>query len=233
MIKHKKRKIYFGLFWGFLVASFILFAAFLIIIANGYHLNTSTLKLEKTAIVVINARITGTVIVLNGQEKKIDLPTRLNKLFPGSYSLMVKKDGYHSYQKSFLLSGGQAVVIDNLTLFLVKPKISNLTNDVKTVAQIKKNTNLQNNQFVLKGNEIWKNNKLVTRFSQVPIAVIYDSPTDHYYVQLDDGIHAILGDGSNNVLLVKLEKNTPVVMAINSNNLSYILEDKVYQAQLW
>lgn len=233
MTKHKKRKIYFGLFWFFLVSSFVLFAAFLIFTANGYHLNTSTLKLEKTGMVVINGRNTGTIVVLNGQEKNIDLPTRLTQLFPGSYSLTVKKEGFHNYQKSFQLSGGQAVVIDNLTLFLVKPKISNLTNDEKTITQIKKNATLQNNQFVLNGNEIWKNNALVTRFSQVPITAIYDANTDHYFVQLDDGIHAILGDGSNNALLVKLEKTTPVMMAINSSNLSYILENKVYQAQLW
>lgn len=233
MTKHKKRKIYFVLFWFFLVLSFICLATILIFTANGYHLNASTLKLEKTGIVVINGRNTGTAVVLNGKEKNIDLPTRLNQLFPGSYSLTVKKDGYHSYQKSFQLSGGQAVVIDNLTLFLLKPKITNLTNDEKTITQIKKNADLQNNQFVLKANEIWKNDELVTRFSQVPMAVIYDTATDHYFVQLSDGIHTILGDGSNNVLLVKLEKTTPVVMSINSNNLSYILEDKVYQAQLW
>lgn len=233
MTKHKKRKIYFGLFWFFLVISFILFAAFLIVTVNGYHLNTSTLRLEKTGMVVINGRNTGTVVVLNGQEKNIDLPTRLDQLFPGSYSLIVKREGFHSYQKSFQLSGGQAVVIDNLTLFLLKPKMINLNNDARILAQIKKDAKTQSSQFVLKGSEIWKNDKLVTRFSQVPIEVIYDSATDHYFVQLDDGIHAILGDGSNNVLLVKLEKTTPVVMAINSNNLSYILDDKVYQAQLW
>lgn len=233
MIKHKKRKIYFGLFWFFLVLSFILFASFLVFMANGYHLNTSTLKLEKTGMVVVNGKIAGVTLILNGQEKKVDLPTRLNQLFPGQYSLIVKKENYYNYQKSFQLSGGQAVVIDNLTLFLTDPKIVHLSSNDQTIAQIKKNNTLQSNQFILKNNEIWKNNKLITRFSQVPIAAIYDANTDHYFVQLNDGIHAILGDGSNNVLLVKLEKNTPVIMAINGSSLSYIIEDKIYQTQLW
>lgn len=233
MNKLKKRKIYFGLFWFFLTISFICFATFLIFTANGYHLNTITLKLEKTGMVVVNGKISNIKAVLNNNEKIVNLPTRFTRLFPGPYTLSLQKDGYHGFQKSFQLAGGQAVVIDNLTLFLLNAKVISLNNDSQTLTQITRANSSQIGQFIVVNNEIWQNNKLVTRFSQPVIAAIFDLNTNHYYVQLPDGIHAILSDGSNDVLLVKLDQTTPITMSINNNNLSYILDDEAFQTQLW
>lgn len=233
MKKSLKRKIQFVLFWGILIVSFLFFASLLILIANGYHLDYRNFKLSKTAMIVINGSTEPLDVTLNGKTKETYLPVKYTQLFPGSYYLSINKSGFYGFQKTFQLTGGQAYVISNLTLIKQDPQITNLVNNDKTLSKIKTGNSSQSTGFIVSDNEIRSGNVLVTRFSQPVISAIYDSSTSRYFVQLSDGIHTIGDDGSNDNLIIKLDKNTPAIMSINDNLLSFIIGEQIFQAQLW
>lgn len=232
MKKINKKQIYFGVFWVILITSFVFFASLLILIANGYHLNYRNFKLQKTGMMVISGGTEPVDVTLNGKSKTVSLPAKFYQLFPGSYNLTIEKKGYLSIQKSFQLVGGQAYLIDNVNLVLNDIKVSEIVNNEKTIDKIKIDNANQIILFTVKENEIWQNDKLVTRFSRPVIAAIYDSSANQFFVQLSDGIHLILSDGSNDNLIIKLDSPNSITMAINNNILSYIKDTKIFQAQV-
>ncbi|AKM82770.1 TPA: PEGA domain-containing protein [Candidatus Berkelbacteria bacterium] len=232
MKKVGRKQFYFGIFWIVLVASFIFFASLLVLVANGYHLNYKNFKVEKTGMIVIYGSTEPVKVTINGKEKTVTLPAKFPQLFPGSYSVKIEKEGFFSYQKSFQLNGGQAVMVNDINLIKQNIKPKEIVSDIKTINKIKSDNIVDTTQFAIIKNELWQNDKLITRFSQEIISAVYDSSASQFLVQLSDGIHVIFPDGSNDNLIIKFDSIEPIIMSINSNTLSYILKDKVYQAQI-
>lgn len=232
-MKHvNRRQIYFGIFWVILITSFLFCAALLISVANGYHLNRNNLRLEKTGMIVVSGSTEPVDITVNGITKTVALPAKFSLLFPGSYNVIVQKDGYFPFQKTFQLAGGKAVVINDIHLVLQNLSPVEGSNDTKTINKINNDNSNEITQFSVLGNEIWVNDSLVTRFSQPIISAIYDSSVNQYFVQLTDGIHVISADGTNDNLILNPGTTNPIIMSTSSNTLSYIKENKVYQIQI-
>lgn len=233
MTASKKKKIYFGIFWVVLITSFIFFATLLILIANGYHFNRKTFTLQKTAMLKIEGQPDGVLISLNGQTKTTNLPTKYTQLYPGHYDLTVSKLEYHPWNHSYDLLGGQAVVIENLTLFKKEPLITRLSLDDKLVNRIKKDSLAQKEQVVVKDNEIWQQNKLITRFSRPLSGALYDTANQYYFVQLGDEIHAIANDGTNDTLIAKVSTNLAITMSVNGQTLYYLEDTQIVSVEMW
>lgn len=232
-MKRNKRKIYFAIFWAVLVVSFAFFATVLILMANGYHLNRGNFTLEKTGMLVINGKENNVLINLNGKVKPANLPAKYYKLFPGRYDLRITKEGYHGWGESFDLTGGQAVILNNIDLYLIDPKVTNQGADEKIINRIKNGFELQKKQIKIKNNELWYDAKFVTRFSQPILGAIFDPSTKHFYVQLDREIHALEQDGGNNTLLTTLQNSNPVVLSSNDDELQYIENGSSFSVDLW
>lgn len=232
-MSHKKRRIYFVIFWVLLISSFIFFATILILMANGYHINKSNFTLEKTGMIVINGNLKDVTVTLNGKDKVVSLPTKFTKLFPGRYEVGISKDGYNSWDDSISLEGGQAVILNNVILYLTNPDIIDQGADEKAVNRVKASYDTQKKQINLIGNEIWYNNKFITRFSQPILSAIFDTNNKHFYVQIGKEIRVLDEDGGNNSLISKLETDSPVVMSVNNNELSIIDNNKVKIIVLW
>lgn len=228
-----KKKIYFGIFWIVLVSSFLFFASLLILVANGYHLNMKSYSLEKTGILILAGPTDALTVNLNGKERTGNLTFKYSQLFPGSYRVVAKKDGYNTWEKTYQINGGQAVVVNNLILFLSLPKITDMGSDIRTISNINNDHKNQSSNCVIKNNELWYNDSLVTRFSQPLVSAIYDSNIEHFYVQSGKEIRVLDKDGRNDILLIKLSDESPITMSTNNSILNYVDNSVLYSAKLW
>ena len=232
MTKTKKRKIYFGIFWILIVTSFIFFSIILVASANGYHFNTKTLKLQKTSMIIINGQLDSPTIYINGKVKKTGFSRRFGQLVPGRYEVLATKSNYQDWSKVVYLIGGQALTLNDVTLYLKTPDVTQITENSQSIENIDKNFQSQKNDIDLLGGEIHFNGQLITRFSQEIGGAIYDQSNNHFYFQFGDEIRVMDFDGSNNVLLFKLPKNETVKFYVNNKNLFYVLDNKIYKATI-
>ncbi len=232
MTKTKRKKIYFGAFWVVLVGSFLFFATILVAYANGYHFNLKNMHLQKTGMIVVSGPTVAPTIIINGTEKIANLPKKFGGLVPGRYEIKLVKTNYHDWSKVVSVTGGQAISLDNVTLFLKNAVTNQVPTNQQTLDNINNNHKSQNADLRIQNNEIFYQNQLITRFSQNISGAIYDSSTNHFYLQLDAEIRAIDFDGANSVLLFHLPKNTPVTFYVDAEKIFYILESQIFQTKV-
>lgn len=227
----KKRKIYLYMLWPVLVISFTLMAFFVVLLANGYRLNQNTWRLERTSTIVLGGPSTGGKVNLDGIDKG-SLPISLRMLSVGRHEVIVTKDKYQAWIKVFNVLAGKAVVVDNLTLFYQNPVITEVSNPDKVSANIKNNFTMQGKNLEIKSDEIYFQEKLVTRFSQPVLGAIYDLSINHIFVQVGNEIRAINANDLNEFTLIKLQKNDPTTFSVSNQTLYYFDGGVLYQAQI-
>lgn len=232
MRKSIKKRILFGIFWVVLIVSFIFFATVLIAYANGYHVNIKNFHLQRTGMIVVDGQLKTVKIYVNTQEYVTSLPVRFSRLAPGRYDVKVTSSNYQDWEKVVNLSGGEAVNLSNVVLFLQVPQVSKSPADQSIENRANSNYLNQTAGIAVNTNELRYQDKLITRFSQTILGAIYDSNSDHFYLQLNDELRAIDIDGSNNRLLIKLSSAEPVKFYLNGNNLYYISNNELYQVKI-
>jgi len=228
----RKQKIYFGVFWVLLITSFLFFATLLVLVANGYHLNMSNFKLEKTAMIILDGAPGNVIVTANSKEKVTNFPYKMKNLLPGRYEVTVKKDNYQSWRKVFWISGGQALTDPNVFLFLNENQIVKKNEDSSIISQIQSQYNKNSSSVKISQDEVLYQDILVTRFSSPVLAAVLDSRSQHIIVQINDEISAIALDGSNNNHLIKLGNNNPTNFYVNGSTLYYIDNGKAMSAQI-
>ena len=232
MPKNRLRKIYFGIFWAVLIASFVVFATLLIFVANGYYFNLKTFKLQKTGMIVLRGSNGGIAIIVNGKKSQNSFPIKLRRLIPGRYDIKIEKEGYQSWERVFQLEGGQAIVKNNINLFLTNPSIKEKSKNADDILTLKNNYKERTKNITLKGSEIWVNNKLVTRYSQPILAAFLDPDEDHLYVQIGDLIRVIETEGTNDFVLIKLNGSLPTYFSVTSSKLTYLQDETIFEATI-
>jgi len=230
MTLNKRKKIYFGIFWIILITSFIFFAVLLILMANGYHLNWKIMKLQQTGMIIINGNLDNIKLKNNNTEKTVNLPYRANRLLPGRYEIIITKDKYQNWSKVFNLEGGKAIIVNNLVLFYEKPEIKKIDTSEKALNQLKKDFESRKDNLKISGSELYKDNNLVTRFSQPILGAIYDENSNRIYLQTTNELRVIEIDGANNRLLASLKQVEPTTFSINKNIIQFVDQSEIYEA---
>lgn len=228
----KRQKIYFGIFWIVLITSFLFFATLLMLVANGYHLNSKNFKLEKTGMIVLDGSPDSFNIIINGNKKLGNFPYRMSKLFPGRYELKIDKENYQPWEKVYQIDGGQAIVNEGIFLFFEDDKIVKKDEDVSIIPKIQKEYTKQNKNIEIKTNELYYQSQLVTRFSNALESVIRDSRTEYYIFQTDNNIYTIDKDGQNEVKLITLSNSEPSSFYISGNILYFLENGRAFSASI-
>ncbi len=217
-----KKTFYFLIFWGLLIVSFLFFSTLIVLKANGYQLNWHYWKVIKTGIIVLEGEPRDVNIKVN-QKYLINLPLRLANVSPGSYEVTVSKTGYHSWQKSFDVPSGKAAIFNDIILFREDPSVTPAPN--LTPQQVVNEYQDRTQSIEIKGNEIFYQGNLVTRFgSQILAAAIYPD-NQHFVVQLGNEIRVIDLDGTNNILLFNLAVQEPTAITFRDNGRTIIFLD--------
>lgn len=128
----KKRAHNIRLIIGYcLVATALILASVLLLFAAfGYGINSSTGEVTQNGLVFVDAHPEQASITLNGQDRgKTDGRFVLEA---GTYSLQLKRDGYRSWQRNFVLEGGN--IVRMVYPFLFPDKLNN--KDALAYAQV-------------------------------------------------------------------------------------------------
>lgn len=191
------------------------------------------MKLQQTGMFVLEGSQDVIKLKTSGIDKTINLPYRIKRILPGRYEITLEKDKYQKWSKVYELKGGQAIITDNITLYLTQPESVKITTTDKNIKQLQNDSKGQINGLTIADTEILKDNKLVTRFSGPILSATYDTTTNHIYYQTGNQIRVMEKDGANNVLLINLKQNTPTYFVVNKNKFKYIDQSEIYEATIY
>jgi len=217
MMKFKKfsKKLTIFLFWLILIISFIFFAVLLHLKARGFQLNFRTWKLVKTGLISLNGSPGRAEIKVNGKPHSFAMPTKINNLPPGYYEVEISAQGFQTWQKSIYVLPEKASIYQDIVLFLSVPQEVPVPKDLTT--EMVRTGFTPDPSLVVKGEEIYFEERLITRFSDsVQMAVLYPDRA-HIVFQIGNEIRVIDLDGANDVLLVTLSTKELTVVAFRNN----------------
>lgn len=100
---------------------FLLAAVGVVLFALGYRLDVAERTFYKTGLVVLKSRPADAFVTLNDRLRTERTSARL-ALAPGSYSVKVDRPGTRPWQKRIDLSSGDAVLEEDILLFLEQPR---------------------------------------------------------------------------------------------------------------
>jgi hypothetical protein len=232
MKKSTRTQISFIILWAFLIVSFSAVAIFILYEANGYRLNRQTWRLEMAGLIALDGLPKQQVEVkVNGRVKSNVLPFKIAKVLPGSYYIEVSKPGYSGWSKNVRITEGQAHEERKLYLYYSNPSI-NLSTSNRTVETVKNDAQKQSTNIAIIDNEIWYQEKLLTRFSQAPQSAIISDDKYHIFFQVGNELRVIELDGTNNTKLFDLPTSEKVTFVDYSNKIVFVDQEKVYEVEV-
>lgn len=214
--KKIKKAALFIVFWGILIVSFCFFAFLIILKANGYQFDYRYWRIEKTGMIILDGQPKNVVIKLN-QKYLEAFPERISNLNPGFYHIVISKDRYHLWQENINLQAGQAVEREEIILFYSEP-IENQNYKEITAETILKEYQDYNKNLLIKDNEIFYRDQLVSRFSQNIISAALAPDNNHIFFQQNNELHVMDINGTNNITLFKLNSSEPIIFTFRENS---------------
>lgn len=204
---------------------FIIAGFFCITYATGYKVDISTRNLVQTSMIVVqtdNADIsldnkpvgTGKVV--------------LRDLKSGHYNIDISKEGYHSWNRAIDLVPGEAEIIDDDILF--KTEIVPQEYTVTEPGFFANLSDAQNLSTV--SNELYQNSNFVTRFTEEIKGVCWYSDRRYIAYTYDNHLKIIETDGTNEVLILEKNSDTPAVFTNSGRSVVYENNGKVYKADI-
>ncbi len=100
-----------------LIMSFFVIAPLIILYTAGYRYDFSKQKIEQTGVLSIDAKPRDVTVYLNGVHIKKTMPIRLPNRAPGTYTLLMKKNGYQNWTKDVTIKSQKTTYIKKITLF--------------------------------------------------------------------------------------------------------------------
>ena len=232
MKRKLSNKLLFILLWIFLILSFSMLAIFVLYEANGYRLNKSNWHLEQTGLISLDGLPKQADVTINGKLVSKTLPFRIQKVFPGSYTVIVGLSGYNSWTKSVKVTGGQAYENKKVYLYLANPEVRESTRTIKP-SDIQNDTKNQSSDIqILNSSEIWYKKDLITRFSQPVYHAILTDDRLHIIFQVGKELRVIELDGGNNTKLFDLPENKAYDFALYSDKILFVDQDKIKEVEI-
>jgi len=204
---------------------FCLAAGLIVIYATGYQIDLTNKSLLPTSTLEIQSRDADAQIYIDdelagsGHVVKRGLKADL-------YNVEVKKEGYHSWQKSVNLIAGQAEVISDIVLFSMQPKIEEYTlkDSTQSITEMADVYNLVNSN-----GEIYQDDTLITRFSDKVTGLCRYSTRYIAFTQ-NKKLKIMDTNGTNLTEILDKDSDTPVVFVNSGKSVIYENGGKVYRA---
>lgn len=238
MSNKRSKRIHKILFGQLAVSVLILFiAGILIFVSQGYRINLKNLKIIKTSVLILKTSPRPDKIFINSQEYPGEASYTLN-IPAGYYDISIKKEGYKSWTKTLSAEAEKLYSYEDIKLFLNEPEITplddrskiDLLNSPESSLVENAENNLTSNSY-----EIWVNNKLVTRFSELINGVKWYSDMKHILYAKDSSIFVMDMDGSNCTELFSLEDGAKGLRFVSGNQgreIYFYNNEKYYRAKI-
>ncbi|OIO18300.1 MAG: hypothetical protein COY69_02840 [Candidatus Magasanikbacteria bacterium CG_4_10_14_0_8_um_filter_32_14] len=229
----------------FLVGSFFVISPLLIAYSSGYRYDFVKHKIKQTGVLNIDILPKEAQVFLNGTELIQKIPFNLS-LYPDTYLLTIKKDGYKTWEKNISINSKQTTYInyfsllkDNIATFTELSNVQNIigSNNSDNILLVTSITNNKYNvlNFNLKDNTIktLENNIEIIDYSVSPFdnfayiikneneskkLVLYDLNKPENYQTINDNILAtIQWKNNDNRPLSTIIENKIVTIDKNAN----------------
>jgi len=115
MSKNARRLLY----WGF-VSIFVIVAPILLLLSAGWRLNFARWSIQRTGLLLVTTDDRDVRVSLNGGRANgtyRDHRLWFSQLFPGAVTVNVQKDGFHAWEKSYVINEGLATFSSPVVLF--------------------------------------------------------------------------------------------------------------------
>lgn len=143
--------------------TFLVLASLAVYYALGFQLNWQTHRIQQTGSLYINIRNNVPAqIFINGQLQSGNQPLTVSHVFPGQYALLVTADGYQSFERLVDVTANTVSAVHNLVLIKKNPQNIQVDASWVPLQPVTPDTRA----VVRSSNELWIDNKFVTRTSQ-------------------------------------------------------------------
>lgn len=222
------------LVYGAMTSTVLLLVTLLVFVMLGYRFNQTTSTIEQGGLVQFNSRPSGAKITVGSAKLSAQTPSKIT-VNPGSYTVTMQKEGYHTWSKLSDVSAGQVLWLNYAQL--IPKKIT--TQPVKTFenldsAVISPNSEryallLDSSEPIITFADITDDQPELTTLS-LPVTNADDAPKTAYTLQLwaPDSNRMLLTAKTGNVtewLLVDRRDSTETV------NLSKQFSSTIVEAQ--
>lgn len=190
--------------------------------ALGYQVNWDAHSIEQTSLIELQTRFgLPADVYINGVKQADGVPLRVPWILPGQYTIQVKKDGYQSWSRIVTIDPNQRAVYQNIVLVYQVPRT------VEAPVVTADDLNIKNADTAgidIRKNEIWINNKFVTRLSQDIINAEWFPGHYQLVYQIDNRLVLSDVDGSNVQTLVTSDTPTPIPYTLQDDGRVLIYE---------
>ncbi len=200
-----REKIIVTILWVFLIIVFCVLAGSVSLVMAGYRLDWQTKRLTQTGLLYIAGSPRQAQVAINGAQVADKLPLRLSAVVPGEYRVVISKEGFIAWHKSFTIKPGEARTETDVRLFYIRPEVSDVT-DPALIERVQSNTSLSP---LINGQEIRIGASLVTRVSGELKSAALSLDRGHIYFQIGREVRVIEKDGTNELLLFTLSTDEP------------------------
>lgn len=212
----------------YIVAIFVFFIAafYVITYASGYKIDITNRNISQVGMIVVQSDPEAKIF-LNDIEQGSGNAT-IRNLEKGNYNVVIKRDGYYNWQRSFELKGGEANIINDAILFKTDPEISEFKIEQSDFISSLSDTD----SLTVVNNEIFQNSQFVTRLAKEIKGVCWYSDRRYIAYTYKDTLKIISIDGTNEVKLLEKKSDTPVVFINSGRSVIYESDGKVYRATI-
>ncbi|MEI8143689.1 MAG: PEGA domain-containing protein [Candidatus Berkelbacteria bacterium] len=219
-VNDRRTKIFHKILTGQLLFGFVIVAvaAFLISYAAGYRFEPENLSFAKTGVIYLDSDASGAKTFVNGVDENKKFPFALNYK-AGVYNVEIKLDGHQPWQKTLHVEAAGVYSFNNIVLFDSSPVVTTLSDQRKIDQIVTPNdvfVQAAKKKLTYNNNEIWVDDKIVSRFSSNISNVRWYSDLQHVMFQQGDEIRVIDLDGSNDKLLVTLNSDSSSMFTLGN-----------------
>jgi len=202
-------------------------ALFIIGYASGYGFNLSDKSLYRTGIIEVQPNPPQSKIYVNGKYQG-DGRIRLS-LAPGRYRIKVTCELYNEYEKQVDLKKGQAIVLNQVQLFLGEPKVEKFDQG-QLKGELEQLT--ESDGLSSQNSEIYQGDNLITRFSSDVYGLSWFPNRSMISYTQNNRLKLISIDGDYIVNLLDKDSKSPAVYINSGKFVIYKNAGDIYRAQI-
>ena len=216
-----------------MTGTFLLLSTIAVFYSLGFKLNLASHSIQQTGIIVLDgpAAVIHPDIYLDGKKLADQLPSRFTYVFPGQYTVSIRKPGFQSWDYLIHVLPNQVISLRNIVLIESNP--ASITVPEGSVSL--PSTSAQDGVSIRGYNELWVDDLFVTRFSQDVVAAVRYPDGIHVVCQLANQLVLIDTQSKVSQNIITLPSSFPVhiIFKQNGRQLYYQQDGPVYALQLY
>jgi hypothetical protein len=176
----------------------------------GYQVNWYNYTIRRTGLITLDsvANELKADIIINGTQVASVFPYRSDPLFPDSYRIQVKKDGYQEWERTVNVEENEVTAFNSVVIILKKPDPHQLTEGDRRLFSTP--TSVDRAGIEVRDNELYINGAFITRTSHSILNATWYPDRQHIIYQSGDELLLADRDGLHTQLLYTSQTQLPV-----------------------